>query len=182
MPLGFYLSQWLSNVYLDDLDWFIESCNLKHVRYVDDIVLFGNNKRKIRKCFEGIKQLLGKDRLVVKNNYNLYRSYEPLSFLGFIFTKTQLRLRKNIARNILKVAKHINKAKENHRSIWVKDARTLLSYMGWIKHSDSYIFYLLNVKPLVIIKKLKRIVSHIERRIQNDKVDNGSIRPLTAFA
>ena len=167
LPLGFYLSQWLSNLMLDDLDWMIDGYGIKHIRYVDDIALFGNNKRKLRKCFVEIKKLLGKSRLVVKDNYHLYRTKEPLSFLGFVFTNKQIRLRKNIARNILKITKRIHKATH----VWIKDARGLLSLMGWIKYSDSYLFYFNNVKPHISIKKLKKIVSKYERRTLNDGLD-----------
>lgn len=131
LPLGFYLSQWLSNLFLNDLDYLIKSEQLHHVRYVDDVVIFGNNKRKIRKTFEKIRELLGKDKLVVKGNYHLYLSAkEPLNFLGFIFTNDQIRLRKNIADNILSVTRRIRKALRYNYPIWVKDARSLLSYMG----------------------------------------------------
>lgn len=173
LPLGFYISQWLSNLYLNDLDYLIEHGGFQHVRYVDDIVIFGNNKRKIRRCFGKVKKLLGRDRLVTKGNHHLYLSAkESLSFLGFIFTTTQVRLRKKIAKNISTVAKRIGKAIDNKRPVWIKDARGLLSYMGWIKHSDGYSFYLLNVKPFVIIRKLKRIIG---RRDKDDKMDFGNI-------
>ena len=178
LPLGFYLSQWLSNLMLDDLDWLIGKYKIKHVRYVDDVVMFGNNKRKLRRCFEEIKKLLGKSRLVVKENYHLYRTKESLSFLGFVFTEQQIRLRKNIARTILKATRRIRKSVH----IWIKDARSLLSLMGWIKHSDSYLFYFNNIKPYISIKKLKRIVSKIERRNRNDKLDYRRFRPSTAGA
>lgn len=183
LPLGFYLSQWLSNLYLDSLDHLIASHGIKHVRYVDDIVMFGNNKRNLRKCFEHIKIYLGNIKLMVKNNYHLYRAIkEPISFLGFIFTGTQVRLRKNIAKNILRVTKRIKKSIKRKQPIWIKDARTLLSYMGWIKHSDGYLFYLQNIQPFLIIKKLKRIISKQERRKNYDKVDGRNFRPLTAIA
>lgn len=178
LPLGFYLSQWLSNLMLDDLDWLIGKYKIKHVRYVDDIVMFGNNKRRLRRCFEEIKKLLGKSRLVVKDNYHLYRTKESLSFLGFVFTEQQIRLRKNIARTILKATRRIRKSVH----IWIKDARSLLSLMGWIKHSNSYLFYFNNIKPYISIKKLKRIVSKIERRNRNDKLDYRRFRPSTAGA
>lgn len=182
LPLGFYLSQWLSNLMLNDLDWLIVEHGIHYVRYVDDIVMFGNNKRKLRKCFVDIKKCLGENRLTAKNNDKLYRSKEPLSFLGFIFTKSQIRLRKNIARNIVKISKRINKATENKQPIWTKDARSLLSLMGWVRHSDSYIFYFYNIKPYVSIKKLKRIISKTERRDRDDSLDCRGIRPSPARA
>jgi retron-type reverse transcriptase len=179
LPLGFYLSQWMSNMYLNDLDYLIRDNDINHVRYIDDVVMFGNNKRKLRKCFIKIKQLLGKDRLKVKNNFHLYlSSKEPLSFLGFVFYLNRIRLRKSIARHIRAVAKRL---KKNH-PIWLKDARRMLSYMGWIKYSDGYTFYLEHIKPSVSIRKLKRLISKMERRKQHDKVDFRNFRPQPSYA
>lgn len=182
-PLGYYLSQWLSNLYLNEIDYLISSWGFNHVRYVDDIVIFGNNKRKIRKCFEEIKKSLGKMRLTVKDNYHLYHlPKDHISFLGFVFTEDQIRLRKKIAKHILEVTKRIKKAISEYRPIWIKDARRLLSYLGWIKHSDGYAFYLRNIKPYIQIQQLKKIVSKYERRRRNDEMGNGDFRSQPAYA
>lgn len=47
IPLGFYTSQWLSNWYLQGLDHFIKEqlCAVHYMRYMDDMVIFGSNKR-----------------------------------------------------------------------------------------------------------------------------------------
>lgn len=49
VPLGFYTSQWLANWYLESLDHFIkETLHIKYyVRYMDDMALFGANKREL---------------------------------------------------------------------------------------------------------------------------------------
>lgn len=47
LPLGFYTSQWLSNWFLQGLDHFIkEQLHAVHyARYMDDMVIFGSNKK-----------------------------------------------------------------------------------------------------------------------------------------
>lgn len=56
LPLGFYTSQWLSNWYLQDLDHYIkEKLHAKYyVRYMDDMVIFGSNKKKLHKIQDAI--------------------------------------------------------------------------------------------------------------------------------
>ena len=44
------------------------------------------------------------------------------------------------------------------------DARQMLSYAGWLSHSDTYNMYLKWVKPCIDFKKLKNIVSKHDRR------------------
>lgn len=47
IPIGNFTSQWFANFYLQDLDHFIkEHLKVKYyVRYMDDMVLFSNNKK-----------------------------------------------------------------------------------------------------------------------------------------
>lgn len=46
IPIGNYTSQWFANFYLEDLDHYIkEKLGVKYyIRYMDDMVLFSNNK------------------------------------------------------------------------------------------------------------------------------------------
>ena len=184
LPLGFYLSQWLSNVYLNNLDYII--CNhkgIEHVRYVDDIIMFGNNKRKLLICFDEIKQELGRLRLTVKDNYQLIScEKEPIDFLGFVITECGVRLRKNLKRRIFKVIKSIRRRRKENKPIWIHHVRQILSYLGWIKHSDSYTLFENNVIPYVRIDKFKQIVSKYERRCRNDEMGNGDFRSQPAYA
>ncbi len=49
LPIGNLTSQFWSNVYLNDFDWFVQrelQCGT-YLRYVDDFVLFGNDKRSL---------------------------------------------------------------------------------------------------------------------------------------
>lgn len=50
-PIGYYTSQWFANFFLEGLDHYIkEELGVKYyVRYVDDLVLFGNNKKTLHK-------------------------------------------------------------------------------------------------------------------------------------
>ena len=65
LPLGYYPSQWFGNFYLQPLDHFIkEKLHARnYIRFADDMVIFGNNKKtlhKIRKAVEDfIKNKLG---------------------------------------------------------------------------------------------------------------------------
>lgn len=47
LPLGFYTSQWLSNFMLQPLDHYIkeELHAVHYIRYMDDMVVFGRNKK-----------------------------------------------------------------------------------------------------------------------------------------
>ena len=76
IPLGFYTSQWIANMYLTGLDHFIkEVLKVKHyVRYMDDMVIFGSNKRILHRIREAISNYLKiKLDLELKENWQVFR-------------------------------------------------------------------------------------------------------------
>ena len=58
LPIGFYTSQWFANWFLQPFDHYIKE-ELKapfYMRYMDDIVLFGSNKRELHKIRKKIEE------------------------------------------------------------------------------------------------------------------------------
>lgn len=95
----------------------------------------------------------------------------PLDYMGFEFHRNKTIMRESIMLRLTKKAKQISKQDR----INPKDACSLLSSLGWVDHTDCYGMYEERVKPYVEVKKLKRIVSRNQRRLnQNaDKLENG---------
>lgn len=94
LPIGFYTSQWFANFYLEELDHFIkEKLRIRHyVRYVDDMVMFDTNKRKLRKAKLAIDEffIVNDYGLTIKENWQVWRLHSrPLDFLGYKFYKTK---------------------------------------------------------------------------------------------
>ena len=75
LPRGNYTSQWFSNFFLQGLDHYIkEKLGVKYyIRYVDDLVLLGRNKKKLHTARREIAEYLTKIRLQLKNNWQLYK-------------------------------------------------------------------------------------------------------------
>ena len=79
LPLGFYTSQWLSMWYLKKFDHFVkEQCYAPHyIRYMDDMVIFGANKRKLHETNDSIIDYLNRLGLSINNRSQLFRfTYE----------------------------------------------------------------------------------------------------------
>lgn len=87
----------------------------------------------------------------------------PLDFMGFEFHRDRTVLRKSIMIRATRKASRLGNAR---RINWA-EAAGMLSYMGWIDHTDTYAMYLERVKPYVDIKRLKKIVSNHQRRLNN---------------
>ena len=172
IPLGFYTSQWFANWYLQDLDHYIkeELCVKYYIRYMDDMVCFGSNKAKLHKVRKKIQDYLNNNLgLEMKDNWQLYlfdyvdkngfHHGRDLDFMGFRFFRDRTIIRKSILFRIRQKA--IKISKKDKPSIY--DCKQMLSYYGWLKHSDSYMYYLKYIQPIINFDELKRRVSEYDR-------------------
>lgn len=175
IPLGFYTSQWLSNWYLQGLDHYIKE-QLKavhYMRYMDDMVIFGSNKKVLHRTRQAISDYLASELgLDLKDNWQVFRfSYidkdgkdqgRDLDFMGFRFYRNRTVLRKTIMFKAARKAKKISK--KDKPTIY--DARQMLSYLGWLDCTDTYLVYKNWIKPYVNFQELKRKIS------RHDKLDD----------
>ena len=157
LPIGNYTSQWLANFYLTECDHYIkQKLGAKHyIRYMDDIVILGSNKRKLHEIKKELEKHLNKLDLNIKDNWQIFPlDCRPLDFLGFKFYRTYTTLR---ARNAIRIKRRVKKIYKKGYTT-PKDASAILSYMGWIKHSNSHGFYHKHIKGYLKMKKLKEVL------------------------
>lgn len=86
LPIGNLISQHLANFYLGHLDHFIkETLQVRgYVRYMDDFVLWSNDKAVLRDHLDAIRGFLKSDlKLELKDNVQINRSASGLPFLGY---------------------------------------------------------------------------------------------------
>lgn len=175
IPLGFYTSQWLSNWYLTPLDHYIKQ-ELKakyYIRYMDDMVIFGSNKRKLHQTQKEIDKYLRDNLgLELKDNWQVFRfSYikngkecgRDLDFMGFRFHRNRTVMRKSIMLRASRKAKKLSKKEKPS----LFESRQMLSYLGWINATDTYGFYMKYIKPYVNFQQIKRRISRVARRKNN---------------
>lgn len=167
IPLGFYTSQWTANWYLQGLDHYIKEDlgAAYYIRYMDDMVIFGSSKKKLHQMRKDIERYLNEELgLELKGNWQVFRfnyrgKYRCLDFMGFKFYRNRTVLRRSIMLKASRKALKISKAER----ISVYSARQMLSYLGWIKHTDTYGLYLKWIKPFVSFQKLKRKIKGYDR-------------------
>lgn len=162
LPIGTYTSQWFSNFYLQDLDHFIkEKLGVKYmVRYMDDVVMLGGNKKLLHKARIAIEEFLRNKKLKLKENWQVFKvasrdgKYKgrAIDFAGYKLYKDCRTIRKRtfrrIRRCIFRISKHLT----------LKRARTFMSYYGYIKHSDSSTLTAKYFK-LISVKKIRKCIS-----------------------
>jgi hypothetical protein len=171
LPLGFYPSQWLANFVLHTLDEKVAAEDpAGFIRYMDDMTIADNNKKKLLKIVSIIRQELGRLRLKLKDNYQVSRFIftkkngktigRKIDFMGFLFGREATVLRKHIMIRSVRCARRIAKCAK----IAVGQAQSMISRAGWFKHSDTRYVWETYIKPNVNIKQLKNIVSRSQRR------------------
>ncbi len=132
-----------------------------YLRYMDDMTLFSNNKKQLHKARRAISEFIKPMGLTLKENWQVFRvDKRPIDFLGYKFYRYKTTLRR---KNCLRIRRRVKRASKKERPS-LSDARTIISYLGWIKHSNSYYFYGKYIKPYVNIKELKEVVSNESRK------------------
>ena len=138
IPIGNYTSQILSNFYLQDFDHFIKE-KLKietYVRYMDDMVLVSQNKRKLTKALSEMQSRLHNEyRLETHDDETVYmlNDFHPIDFVGYRHYKDHTTIRKRVFKHMRTMAIRM---KENNYSL-IRQKRRTASYLGYVKHSDS---------------------------------------------
>ena len=168
LPLGFYTSQWLANWYLQDLDHYIKE-QLEatyYIRYMDDMVIFGSNKRKLHEMRKAISEYLKNLGLELKGNWQVFRfsygdKFRHLDFMGFRFYRNRVTLRRGIMLRASRKARRL--AKKDKATVY--DCMQMLSYLGWIKATNVYGMYSKWIKPFVDFGYCKKRISRYQRRI-----------------
>lgn len=180
LAIGFSTSQWWCNFDLTPLDHFIkEDLGIKYfIRYVDDIILFERNKKKLHQATRKIMEFVKSIGLKIKDNWQVFRfDYEDpkgrrdkrgrvkrrgraLDTLGYRFFRDKTILRKRNALAIRRQVTRVSKMKK----ITAHAAQSLMSRLGWLRHCNSFNFWHKYVKPFINIRKLKEVIRYESRK------------------
>jgi len=96
IPIGNLTSQFLANLYLDDLDHYVKQ-QLKvraYLRYVDDMVALDDDKGRLAEVRAAVRERLAKERLLLHPlKAHISPSSEGLNLLGYLVFPNHRRLR-----------------------------------------------------------------------------------------
>lgn len=174
MPIGFYTSQWFANFYLTKLDHYIkEELHAKgYYRFMDDMVIFSNDKRSLHYMRSKINDyLISELGLSMNPKWQVFLFHNVkdgrdigrfLDFMGFQFYRDRTVLRRVLLLRSTRKAKRIYK--KGQKTIY--DCRQMLSYKGWLTPTDTYNVYKCRIKPYVSFRHLCNRVS-LYQKIEN---------------
>ncbi len=153
VPLGNYTSQFLANVYLNRLDYFVKH-RLKakyYIRYVDDFVILHKDKEVLEEHLIKIGKYLKNLRLELHpEKSGIYPLRNGIIFLGYrIFYHYKLLRKRNINHFLNKFRENIRLYKEG-----IIDRKKLESFLhGWFGYSKFANTYNFRKKIVDLIPK-----------------------------
>jgi RNA-directed DNA polymerase len=85
--------------------------------------------------------------------------------MGWLFYRSKVLIRKRILLHVERIARKLHKKEENGQRFPLGLCRGFVSLLGWITHSETYDWYLIHIKELVNVRKIKRIISKMTREV-----------------
>jgi RNA-directed DNA polymerase len=141
ISVGSLTSQLFANIYLDQLDHFIkDKLGVKfYVRYMDDFIILGENKCKMRVLLGDIEKFLNNTlKLELNPKTSLFPAKRGVDFAGYRSWTTHILPRK---RNVRRAKKRLKKLSKLYQkgSVNLADIKAvLMSFLGYMKHCDGY--------------------------------------------
>lgn len=136
LPIGNLSSQYFGNIYLCWFDWWVkQDLGVRHYfRYCDDMILFSDDKARLRDWLVRIEAKLGKMGLALKPDWQIFDvNKQGVDFVGHVFYPGQTRLRPSIARRFKAYAR-----KARRRLMSPQRAIDgLVAYKGWIMRANA---------------------------------------------
>lgn len=184
--IGSYTSQWFANTVLQPLDQMIRNSGLcaHYVRYMDNLTVFGPNKRKLKKLRLLVEKWLTEHQLELKGDWQIFpiarvNPKTPLEPPRRGFARQKSRLPNAVGyrygrgftiprkHNLLRIKRAIaryRKRKRQGKRIMAGAAASLISRLGQLKHCNNYNLYRLLYKGERLVRDLKRIIRQKQRK------------------
>lgn len=131
LPIGNLTSQWMGNVYLTELDFYIKhvlKCR-NYVRYSDDFCIFHNDKEFLVRLIEPLRQFL-RENLDLEMSKSILKQSRGLNFIGYRLFGNFILLRRRVIRKIHKRIQKIvlTRTKNTHTKSSLASTRGIMSW------------------------------------------------------
>jgi len=142
VPIGNYTSQWLGNLYMNEIDQFLKH---KHkvkyyIRYCDDFCVYSNDKKYLHELKNIIEDFLRVKLELKFSKVDIVQVKQGVDFLGYRHFPNYILLRKSTAKRVKKRLARMPKMlklglinKEQFKS-------SIASTWGWLKWANTYNF------------------------------------------
>ncbi|MBN2891591.1 MAG: hypothetical protein JXL97_06980 [Bacteroidales bacterium] len=139
LPIGNLTSQFFANVYLHELDNFVKN-NLHqkfYIRYMDDFVIFSNNKQSLKDILPKIEDFLSENlSLNLKPKATIINQHtNGLSFLGTRIFRSVIRIK---SENLKRISKKVNEKQYLFYNNKISEDDLISTYNSYNAFLDNY--------------------------------------------
>ena len=184
--IGSYTSQWFANTVLQPLDMMIRQSGLcaHYVRYMDNLTVFGSNRRKLRRLKAMIEAWLEERHLRLKGDWQIFPVAKrekrcPLpaprngvtrqkgrmpDAVGYRYGRGYTIPRKH---NLLRLKRAIAKyrwRRARNKRITAGLAASIISRLGQLTHCNNYSLYRILFRGERLVRELKKIIRNNNRK------------------
>ncbi|MDR0803461.1 MAG: RNA-directed DNA polymerase [Rickettsiales bacterium] len=140
LPIGNLCSQWLGNLYLNELDQFVKrelKCE-SYLRYCDDFLLFSNDKKQLAEWREKIRAFLN-DKLQLRfSKCEIMPVRCGVDFIGYRHFADFILMRKRTLKKLRKRIVRIGNMTQIPAARLDKIRGQVSAANGWLKHANTY--------------------------------------------
>ncbi len=141
LPIGNLTSQFWSNCYLNDFDWFVtrELGCAAYLRYVDDFALFSNSKKQLTHWKAEIIERLATLRLTLHTaEGQTLPGVAGIPWLGFIVYPTHRRLKRRNVVAFTRQWRHLRRAFVRGDIEFRRLDATVQGWVNHVRYGDSW--------------------------------------------
>lgn len=140
IPIGNLTSQFFANLYLDDLDHYINQTLAvrPYLRYVDDMVVLDNDKHKLAEIRAAVRDRLESERLRLHpNKAHVTHTKDGLNLFGYLVFPDRRRLRSDNGHRFVRKLRALTRAYASGRADWLRINASVQSWIGHSRHADT---------------------------------------------
>ncbi len=140
IPIGNLTSQFFANLYLDDFDhWVKETLRVPaYLRYVDDMILLGNDKNRLWEYCDKIEgYLLGQRLRLHERKRHIFRTSEWVDVLGYRISRTRRLLRNDNGHRFHRKLRRFAQRYAEHQLNWPDFNPSVQSWIGHAGHAET---------------------------------------------
>jgi hypothetical protein len=140
IPIGNLTSQWIGNLYLNELDEFVRH-RLKpngYVRYNDDFLLFTDNKAQAHGWRLRVKEFLAEALSLTMAKDRVYPVRLGTDYVGYRHFPEKVLVRKSTARRMRRRVRHLRYQIATGQVELERAQSTIAAISGWLRWANAY--------------------------------------------
>lgn len=156
MPIGNLTSQMFANIYLNEADQFAKHQLREkyYIRYMDDILNLGPDKRHLWQVKNEMERFLQEElNLQLNRKTGISTISQGVDWVGYRVWPTHIRLRKTTAKRMKRRLRRLQKLYAQGEVSIEEVNSTVQSYMGQLKHCDSFNLRTKLFEELLFVRK-----------------------------